>query len=227
MTVPDALRRAAAHAFVADIAHPVLDDDDRHHLLRVLRLGRDEAVGVSDGVGGWRVCRHAGDGVLEPLTDVQRESEPAVEIAIAFAPVKGERVEWVVQKLTEFGVDRIVPFTSERSVVRWDHTRAAKQHERLGRVAREAAMQSRRVRLPIVEPLTTFADVAARRGACLADPDGGPIALSHPLVIVGPEGGFSPREVDTVAHKVRLSSGVLRAESASLAASVLINALRG
>ena len=69
---------------------------------------------------------------------------------MAFAPVKGERPEWVVQKLTELGIDRIVPLFSERSVVRWSGARGQATVERLRRVAREAAAQCRRVWLPEV-----------------------------------------------------------------------------
>lgn len=226
MIVHDELRRAAAHVFVTDIDHPLLDDDDRHHLLRVLRLRHDEVVGVSDGQGAWRLCRHVGDGALDATTEVRLDPRPEPEICVAFAPVKGDRAEWVVQKLTEFGVDRIVPFTSERSVVRWDGERAVKQHVRLCRVAHEAAMQSRRTRLPVVEPLSSFSEVATRSGACLAEPDGGPITLVHPVVLVGPEGGFTPEEHDMCAQRVRLNGGVLRAESAAVAVGVLMNALR-
>ena len=66
------------------------------------------------------------------------------ELTVVFAPVKGERPEWVVQKLTELGIDRIVPLRSERSVVRWTGQRGQATVERLRRVAREAAAQCRR-----------------------------------------------------------------------------------
>ena len=78
---------------------------------------------------------------------------------MAFAPVKGERPEWVVQKLTELGIDRIVPLRTERSVVRWTGERGQATVERLRRVAREAAAQCRRVWLPEV------GDTAALRRA--------------------------------------------------------------
>ena len=80
-------------------------------------------------------------------------------LTVAFAPVKGERPEWVVQKLTELGIDRIVPLLSERSVVRWSGARGKATVERLRRVAREAAAQCRRVWLPEV------ADTVRLRGA--------------------------------------------------------------
>ena len=70
------------------------------------------------------------------------------------------RPELVVQKLTEIGVDHIVPFVADRSIVRWDPDKAAHHHARLQKVAREAAMQSRRAWLPEVAEVTNFGAVA-------------------------------------------------------------------
>ena len=105
--------------------------------------------------------------------------EPAADppVTVAFAPPKGDRPEWAVQKLTELGVDRIVPLVAARSVVRWTGDRAAAPVERLRRVAREAAMQSRRAWLPVVEEPSSFAAVAARPGAALAVAGGDPPSL--------------------------------------------------
>ena len=93
---------------------------------------------------------------------------PSRALTVAFAPVKGERPEWVVQKLTELGIDRIVPLRSERSVVRWTGARGQASVEKLRRVAREAAAQCRRVWLPEVSDTVAFADLPAsgraRRG---------------------------------------------------------------
>ncbi|MDP9387691.1 MAG: 16S rRNA (uracil(1498)-N(3))-methyltransferase, partial [Actinomycetota bacterium] len=149
--------RAAAHAFVADPASPVLDDDDRHHLERVLRLRAGEAVTVSDGAGRWRACMWAPGGRLEPTGPVVADPPPMPPVTVAFALTKGDRPEWVVQKLTEVGVDVIVAFRGDRSVVRWDAERAAAQVSRWRRVAREAAMQSRRRWLPTVADVADFA----------------------------------------------------------------------
>ncbi len=89
-------------------------------------------------------------------------SSPALApaLTVAFAPTKGERPEWVVQKLTELGIDRIVPLVSERSVVRWEGGRGQKAVERLRRVAREAAAQCRRVWLPEITDVVHFADLS-------------------------------------------------------------------
>ncbi len=215
---------ARAHAFVADLSRPALDAPDRHHLERVLRLRPGDLITVSDGVGGRRSCRFGP--VLDPVDEVVTDARPYPEVTVAFAHVKGERPEWAVQKLTELGVDRIVAFTAARSVVRWDADKAAKAAERFRRVAREAAMQSRRTWLPVVEAPTDFAEVAGRPGAVLADPDGDPPWLAAGPVLVGPEGGWAADEAALPLLRMRLGPHVLRSETAAVAAAALLGALR-
>jgi 16S rRNA (uracil1498-N3)-methyltransferase len=216
--------RLGPHAFVDDLDAPELSADDRHHLARVLRLRDGDPLTVSDGNGRWRAVRFGRD--LRADGDVVVVSAPEPAITVAFAPVKGDRPEWVVQKLTEMGVDRIVPFVAARSVVRWDGERAPRQTERLRKVAREAAMQSRQVRLPVVDDVADFASVAALPGVALAERDGAPPTLAFPAVLVGPEGGWTPEERDRVAARVTLGDAVLRAETAAVLAGGLLAALR-
>jgi 16S rRNA (uracil1498-N3)-methyltransferase len=215
---------AKAHVFVDDLDEPVLAPDDRHHLERVLRLAARDPVTVSDGAGGWRVCRFGPE--LEPDGAIHHLPAPEPRLTVCFAPVKGERPEWVVQKLTEAGVDRIVAFRADRSVVKWDAERAARQDVRLRAVAREAAAQSRRAWLPEVEALSTFAAVAALPGAVLAERTGPAPTLDRPVILVGPEGGWSPAELDAGLPLVGLGPHVLRAETAAVAAGLLLAGLR-
>lgn len=215
---------ARANAFVADLEAPVLDDADRHHLERVLRLRPGEPITVSDGRGAWRACWFGAE--LEPVGPIEQDPRPAPLLTIAFALVKGDRPELVVQKLTELGVDEIVPFVAARSVARWDATKAARQAERLALVARAAAMQSRRTWLPLVAPLASFADVARRPGAAMAERGGAAPSLDHPVVLVGPEGGWSDEERALDLPTVGLGPNVLRAETAAIAAGVLLAARR-
>jgi 16S rRNA (uracil1498-N3)-methyltransferase len=217
-------RTARGHAFVDDVARPELDDDDRHHLERVLRLRAGDEITVSDGCGGWRRCRFGP--ALEPAGPVRVEPRPAPAITVAVALTKGDRPEWAVQKLTEVGVDRVVLLAAARSVVRWDDGRATRNVERLQRVAREAAMQSRRVWLPEVCGVVPFAQVAALPGATLADPDGDPPSLDRPTVLIGPEGGFDEEELAVGLPTTALGPGVLRAETAAVVAGAFLAGLR-
>jgi 16S rRNA (uracil1498-N3)-methyltransferase len=147
---------------------------------------------VADGRGAWRRCTLGTGGVLSPAGEVRRQRRPDPAITIAFAVTKGERPELAVQKLTELGVDRIVPFSAERSVARWEGERAVRHVERLRRVAREAAVQSRAVGLPEVAPLATLSSVFAQPGRVMADPRGWPRHRSRARrSSSGPEAGFA------------------------------------
>jgi 16S rRNA (uracil1498-N3)-methyltransferase len=215
-----------AHAFVADPEAPELDDDDRHHLLRVLRVRPGEEVTVSDGAGRWRACRMGPGGVLEPAGEVEVVPRPRPAVGVGVALTKADRPEIAIQKLTELGVDRILPFVADRSVVRWEGERAVRHVARLRRVAREAAVQARLAFLPDVADLTDFPSVAALPGVARCDRGGAPPSLDRPLLLVGPEGGWSDAERDGGLPAVGLGPTILRAETAAIAAGALLTALR-
>jgi 16S rRNA (uracil1498-N3)-methyltransferase len=222
-----ALRDSVAHVFVDDLAAPILSDDDQHHLARVLRVRDGESVSASDGRGGWRLCQWR-DGGLHGESDVHHVAAPTPRLGVAFVPVKGDRPEWVVQKLTEIGIDDIVVLApTRRAVVRWGDD---KHLRKLQVVAREAAMQSRRVWLPTVTGPVSLAEVCALPGAAVADPAGEPlIAEPSPatsLIIIGPEGGFDADEIAPTVRRVSLGDTVLRAETATLVAATLLASLR-
>jgi 16S rRNA (uracil1498-N3)-methyltransferase len=217
---------ARAHAFVADVGTPRLSTGDHHHLARVLRLPPGSDVTVGDGAGRWRPARLTGRPDVEPIGDAVADPRPSPPLTVAFALVKGDRPELVVQKLTELGVDRIVPFAAERSVVRWDDAKADRQAVRLAEVARHAAMQCRRTWLPQVDRLASFADVAGLPAAALADREGDPPTLANPSVLVGPEGGWSAAERSVSLPRVRIAAQILRAETAAVTIGALLGALR-
>jgi len=219
-------RRAAAQVFVDDVVHPVLDDDASHHLGHVLRLRAGEAVVAADGRGRWVPCRYVGHGALEAAGEMVVEVASTVRHTVAFAPVKGERPEWVVQKLTEIGIDCIVVLSTARAVVRWEGARADSALDRLRRVAAEAAAQSRRVWVPEVRGVLSL-DALEPTGLALAEPGGGPLERAVTTVAVGPEGGWTPDELARHGgERVGLGPNVLRAETAAIAAGVLLGAQR-
>lgn len=222
----------ATHVFVDDLARAELSDADRHHLERVLRIRPGEKISAADGRGGWRRFRLAGAGRLEPDGPLEHHPAPAPEVTVGFALTKGERPEWTVQKLTEVGVDRIVPFVAARTVVRWDGEKGARQVGRLRAVARSAAMQSRRDRLPVVDDVVAFEAAVALAGpaGALAHPEGRPPSLDRPAVLVGPEGGFTDEELAGALAAGLTTMGLgprnQRAETAAMAAGVLLCGLR-
>ncbi len=207
------------HVFVADLDHPILADADDHHLRRALRLRDGDPCTVSDGQGRWRSCV-LGSGGPEPVGAIVEVAAPATTLTLGIALTKGAKPELAVQKATELGLDRIVLFVAARSIPRWDDTRTAKQLGRLDRVAREAAMQSRRVRIPSVVGLRDLATASEFDGAVLADM-GASAYAGQPTVLIGPEGGWDDTErVDL--PRVGLGPHVLRAETAAIAAATLM-----
>ena len=220
MTLPPSTH--APHIFVDDLETLELDPGDDHHL-RVLRIPVGAAIIACDGRGAWRLCRRTA--TVEADGPITTGARATPSISIAFALTKGDKPELVVQKLTELGVDRIVPFFAERSVVRWDDARAQRNLERLRRVTREAAMQSRRFTLPDLSDIASVASVGAQ-GFVRADRGGAPVTLACPSIAIGPEGGWSDDERTSMPDSVGLADTVLRAETAAIAAAAVLGALR-
>ena len=220
--IPD---RSLPFAFVDDLEAPALDAADRHHLDRVRRLRAGDELNVGDGRGSFRLVRFGPE--LEVVGPVHHAPRATPAITVGFALTKGAKPELAVQKLTELDVDVVAPFVGERTVVRWDATKADRNVERWRTIAREAAAQAHRPWLPTIGGVTAFADLAALPGVSLADPDGDAPSLDHPVVLVGPEGGWSPAERAATTHRTRLARTVLRAETAAVVAGALLVALRG
>jgi 16S rRNA (uracil1498-N3)-methyltransferase len=214
-------RGAAAQVFVEDPCHPEVSVDAAHHLDRVLRLRPGERVVASDGHGHWALCRYAGHGRLERDGPLEAEPAPSPLLGVAFSPAKRWRPEWVVEKLTELGVDRIVVVEAARSVVRWPAPRVPAILERLRRVAVEASAQSRRVWLPEVSGVCSPASLPGD-GWAMAEPGGGRLSRDVTAIAVGPEGGWTDEEIGRGRPLVGLGDHVLRAETAAIAAGVLL-----
>jgi 16S rRNA (uracil1498-N3)-methyltransferase len=201
---------------VDDVEVPVLTDDAVHHLFRVLRMRDGEPVTVTDGRGVWRACRTLGSG-LEPVGEVNTEHRRARTLTVASAIPKQDRPEWIVQKLTELGIDRIVLLHAERSVVRWSDERGAKQLAKLRRVAEEALQQSRGVWLPELSGPVDASDVLPT--AVAAEPGAPPIGPGVDTIAIGPEGGWSRAELEVAMGSASLGSTVLRVETAAVVAA--------
>jgi 16S rRNA (uracil1498-N3)-methyltransferase len=178
--------------------------------------------------------------VLTPAGPVTIEPALVPPLTVAFAPAKADHAGTVVHQLVELGVDRIAPVTFARSVVRWDGGRAERALERLRRIAREAAMQARRARLPEVVAGERLEFLSRAPGLVVADPAGvSAAALGSPgaaawgstaefVVVVGPEGGFDPSECLLLDGAPRLAVGphVLRAVTAPVAVAAAIAGIR-
>ncbi len=212
------LRASAAHVFVADVSAPELSPDDLHHLQKVLRLRDGEHVSCSDGQGQWRMCTWA-SGSLDVFGDIFSEVSPTPLLRVVVAPVKGDRTDLVVEKLVEIGVDNIsILAPIERSVVMWAQDKTSHVMDRYQRIARAAAMQSRRVFLPDVVGPVSLGDVGTS-GVAFAEPDGSATWDNVTTVVIGPEGGFSEAELSLAPATIDLGPTILRAETAAIVAA--------
>jgi 16S rRNA (uracil1498-N3)-methyltransferase len=231
MTAGQARTEVVALVYVSDPATPQVEENDAHHLRTVLRLRDGESIISSDGKGSWTRCRFVDGGrgsdlTLEVTGPLMYEPCAAPSLGVGFVPVKGTRPEWVVQKLTELGVDRITVLRSRRAVVRVEGARATSALERLARVAREAGSQSGRVWLPEISYGVELGTFLARDGAVVAAPGGGPLEANAVSIAVGPEGGWTPDELPPGTPTVGLGPQVLRAETAAIVAGTLVTAVR-
>jgi 16S rRNA (uracil1498-N3)-methyltransferase len=231
----------------ADVgAEVVLDGAEARHAVQVRRIGVGERVDLADGTGTrvkGVVRRVAGAGSTAQLVlvvqDRSVEAAPDPRLVLVQALAKGDRDVAAVEAATELGVDEIVPWQAERSVVVWRTERAAKSHARWVATARAAAKQSRRSRVPTVAGVEGTAELADRVAGCalalvLHEQAVEPLAAvdlpagGDVLVVVGPEGGISPAELDRLsaagARVVRLGGSVLRSSSAGPAALAVLSA---
>lgn len=215
---------------------------EAHHAATVVRLRAGEEVLVADR-GGARVhCVAASVAAgLVSLRVTGRADEPApsLRLTLVQALAKDGRDEDAVEAVTELGIDGVVPWQADRSIVRWKGPKVDKGLRKWANVIERAAKQSRRGRWPDLGDLVTtpsLAERCAQEGvtpfvlheeastplATVELPDAGEV-----LLVVGPEGGISPQEVDRLveagALPVRLGSTVLRASSAGPAAVAVIS----
>jgi len=224
MASPDLRLQDGPHVFVDSLDAPALDADDRHHLAKALRLRDGDPLTLSDGAGRWRTAIFTR--AVEATGPIHSVPKPEPEITLGIALAKSGKPEFTVQKATELGVDRIVLFPTEHSVVRWDEAKRGKNQVRLRRVAREAAMQSRQVRIPKVEIAASLAEAIAGERVARTDFVATTTIADHTFLLIGPEGGWSEAERTLVPAAVELGPTVLRAETAAVVAAAALAAGR-
>ncbi|HEX9859559.1 MAG TPA: 16S rRNA (uracil(1498)-N(3))-methyltransferase [Nitrospirota bacterium] len=221
----------------------VLPESDARRLLRVLRMGPGDAVTLFDGATEYssRITSiGTKSAILEILESTVTASEPRLEITLGQGLPKGEKLEWVVQKAVELGVGTVVPVVMDRSVKRPDESGRGVRHDRLARIATEAAQQSGRTRVPEVAAqtgLAGFLDIVADAGLKLVFYEGSKTSSLREIlhsangvksvaVLVGPEGGLTGDEVMLAVSRGFVAAGIgpriLRTETAGLAALSII-----
>jgi 16S rRNA (uracil1498-N3)-methyltransferase len=211
----------------------ILDKDEAHHAIKVLRLKLGEVIKISDGVKKW---------VSGPIIEISKKEltisvsekgefeEKFPELVLVQAVTKSDRNKEMLELVVEAGVNRIIPWQAERSISKWQSDSAQKWEITI----KEACKQARQIRLPKLMPMLTTAGVvqllskdaqaivfhesAAEKFAQLQLTD----SLKSIFLVIGPEGGISPSELSIFENgggKIfRLGETVLRSAHAGFAA---------
>ena len=226
-------------AFQADTVR--FPAETAHQIRRVLRLGAGDEVLALDNQGWQYRVRLAGDDLGHVLLREAAAGEPALHLTLFLALTQREKFEWALQKCTEAGVSAFVPFVSTRSLVQ-DAQDAHKKLPRWQKIVQEAAEQSGRGRIPpVAAPLPWAGALHSAQAASLRwiaweeEQQTGlrtalrglaPVPGQTAAVFIGPEGGFTPAEVEQARQSgcqpLSLGPRILRMETAALAAAVLL-----
>ncbi len=226
-----------------EIGEMTLDPEQAHHLRDVLRVGEGQTIEVFDDAGqvGCATVVRSGQGeVVVRVAEVQAPLDLALKWTVASAVPKGQRADWMVEKLSELGTAEFVPLATARGVVLPD---GQGKRQRWRRLAEESAKQSRRAGVMKIAELTEVSPYARGVGLTgwyLSTAPGAMPALDAarkllawpglPLtwltILVGPEGGWTEQEIaafdDARLMPVSLGSTVLRVETAAVAAASIM-----
>jgi 16S rRNA (uracil1498-N3)-methyltransferase len=225
-----------------------IEGDEVKHIRKVLRLKAGDEIVLFDGLGKEFEGTIIKEGRSRVMVEIQRILSPVgdspLEVILAQSLLKGEKMDYLIQKATELGVKVIIPFFSSRSVPLLEKSRRLKRHHRWERIAIEASKQCGRGMVPKIESLQDYSDMlhAASTDSLRLifwEKDG--MKLKEVLerskektkifFIVGPEGGFSREEIEKAKRAgflaVTLGRRILRAETASLCLVSILQYERG
>ena len=225
-----------------------IEGDEVKHIRRVLRLKAGDEIIVFDGLGkeyeGTITEERPSSVVIRIQNIFSSKNESHLEVTLAQSLLKGEKMDYLIQKATELGVKEIIPFFSSRSVPLLEKSGMLKRHHRWERIAIEASKQCRRGVVPKIEPLQDYSEMLRaaspgslrlifweREGVRLKEVLGKSIKKREIFFIIGPEGGFSQGEIEEAKKAgflpVTLGRRILRAETASLCLLSILQYDRG
>lgn len=223
----------------------VLGGPEAKHAVGVRRMVSGEAIAVSDGAGlkiRGKVSKVSKDTLEMNVESVDTLAAPSVQLHLVQALAKGDRDELAIQACTELGIYGVIPWQSERSISIWKDDKKVKGQTRWQTIVTEAAKQSLRSFVPVVEAVQNSQELVSRLKAFdevlvldpeaktsiskVSIPNAGSIAI-----VVGPEGGISDSELEAFAlagfNSVHMGAGVLRTSTAGMAAVSYLQAKLG
>jgi 16S rRNA (uracil1498-N3)-methyltransferase len=214
-----------------------VEGEEVKHIRKVLRLKEGDEITVFDGLGKELKGTIVEEGLSSVAIRIEhvissRKDSP-LEVTLAQSLLKGEKMDYLIQKATELGVQDIIPFISSRSVPFLEKSKRLRRHHRWEKIAVEASKQCGRTIIPKIEPVQDFSEMLRgaaqnalrlilweKEGMKLKEILGRSKERQEFFFVVGPEGGFSQREIEEGKRAgfipVTLGERILRAETASL-----------
>ena len=221
----------------------IIEGEDVKHISKVLRCRIGEELEVCDNNNNEYICeitnidKNQVELNIVEKVDIQRESD--LKIKVYQGLPKGPKMEMILQKLTEVGVDEIILVQTKRTVVKVDYKKEDKKLERWERIIYEAAKQSKRGKIPTLRGVLTFKEALAdmkendfniapyenEKTKSIKQAIKG-VNINNIGIFVGPEGGFEETEIEAIedigGQSVSLGPRILRTETASLVASSIV-----
>lgn len=214
-----------------------VEGSEARHIRKVLRLKSGDEVLLFNGSTqqylGTIIEEHPNSVTIKIQNILPTRGESSLEVTLAQSLLKGVKMDYLIQKATELGVKRIIPFLSCRSIPHPDKYKTSKRHQRWDKIAIEASKQCGRGVVPSIEPLQDYSNLLKnaspealrlllweKEGVKLKDFLRGLKEKKEVFFVVGPEGGFSKEEVTQAEQfgfiPVFLGERILRAETVSL-----------
>ena len=218
----------------------ILEQSDIHHIKNVMRNKENDKIEVVYNKKTF-ICNidNINDCSLSIVEELEENNELDIELEVVCSLVKEQKMDLILQKLTELGVSKIIPLKTERSIVKIDEKRESKKLIRWRAICKEASEQAKRNNVPIVTDIYTLKDLIKEESdiKLLCSVNEKNIFLNNYLqnyencakmiVVIGPEGGFSDKEEEFLVSngydRVSLGNRVLRVETATIYVASIIN----
>lgn len=218
----------------------LLEESDIRHIKKVMRMNINDKIEVVYN-NKLHICEITS---LDPfnikvIEELDEDTKTKIELTVAVALVKEQKMDLILQKLTELGVSRIIPVSMERSIVKLDKERFNKKKVRWESICKEASEQSKRTNIPIIEDIKSIKDLTKEDAdlKLVASTKEKEKLLNYYLqsiedcakiiMVIGPEGGISDKEEDILVsngyNRVSFGNLIFRVETATIYVASIIN----